>query len=505
MKRGILLVRADAAVTSGTGHVMRCLALAQAWQHAGGDVIFAIAQSTVAIQERLRSETVKVVAIHGVPGSAEDMQQTIDAALFHKAEWLVVDGYHFDAHYVSELQNVLSLLVIDDNGELESYSSELVLNQNVHARAEMYAKRAPSTRLLLGPRYALLRNEFTAYRNWARKVPERGTRILLTMGGSDPKDLTPRILSALADLSIDNLQIRVVVGGSAENRSGVAEKAERFPGRVEVMSNVANMAESMVWADLAIAGAGTTCWEMCLLGVPAILVVVAENQRFIAQHLARIGAAVNAGPAESLDCSFLAQITAELLGSGDRQLEMSQSARQLVDGLGSDRVRAALLDRELSLRLVRESDCRLLFAWADDPVARAASFHSAAISWENHSRWFAERLQDPQSVIYIGENAADEPVGLVRFQIKGESALLSVNVAPEFRGQGWGKELIAFSTRALVRAYSVRRVNAFVKPDNQASVRLFEASGFRRAGKERVADEDALLFTWECGNDTHVN
>ena len=505
MKRGILLVRADAAVTSGTGHVMRCLALAQAWQHAGGDVIFAIAQSTVAIQERLRSETVKVVAIHGVPGSAEDMQQTIDAALFHKAEWLVVDGYHFDAHYVSELQNVLSLLVIDDNGELESYSSELVLNQNVHARAEMYAKRAPSTRLLLGPRYALLRNEFTAYRNWARKVPERGTRILLTMGGSDPKDLTPRILSALADLSIDNLQIRVVVGGSAENRSGVAEKAERFPGRVEVMSNVANMAESMVWADLAIAGAGTTCWEMCLLGVPAILVVVAENQRFIAQHLARIGAAVNAGPAESLDCSFLAQITAELLGSGDRRLEMSQSARQLVDGLGSDRVRAALLDRELSLRLVRESDCRLLFAWADDPVARAASFHSAAISWENHSRWFAERLQDPQSVIYIGENAADEPVGLVRFQIKGESALLSVNVAPEFRGQGWGKELIAFSTRALVRAYSVRRVNAFVKPDNQASVRLFEASGFRRAGKERVADEDALLFTWECGNDTHVN
>src|SRR5271157_5924763 len=117
MKRGILLIRADAAVVFGTGHVMRCLALAQAWQQAGGNVIFAMAQSTVAIQERLRSEAVKLVAIQGVPGSAEDMQQTIDAALFHKAEWVIVDGYHFDAHYVSELQNVLSLLVIDDNGE----------------------------------------------------------------------------------------------------------------------------------------------------------------------------------------------------------------------------------------------------------------------------------------------------------------------------------------------------------------------------------------------------
>jgi RimJ/RimL family protein N-acetyltransferase len=305
-------------------------------------------------------------------------------------------------------------------------------------------------------------------------------------------------------LSIDDLQIRVVVGGSAENWSGVAEAADRFPGRVEVMSNVANMAELMAWADLAIAGAGTTCWEMCLLGLPSILVVVAANQRFIAEHLATIGAAVNAGPAESLDGSSLAQITAELLEDGDRRGKMSQSARQLVDGLGSERVRAALLDRELGLRLVRESDRRLLFEWADDPVARAASFHSAAISWEDHARWFAERLQDRQSVIYIGENTSDEAVGLVRFQIKGENAVLSVNVAPEFRGQGWGRELIAFSINSLVRERSVRRVDAFVKPDNRASVRLFEASGFRRAGTERVADQDALLFTWESGNETHV-
>jgi UDP-2,4-diacetamido-2,4,6-trideoxy-beta-L-altropyranose hydrolase len=147
----------------------------------------------------------------------------------------------------------------------------------------------------------------------------------------------------------------------------------------------------------------------------------------------------------------------------------------------------------------------LLFAWAEDPVARAASFHSAPISWEDHSRWFAERLRDPQSVIYIGENAAGEPVGVVRFQIKGDTAVLSVNVAPEFRGQGWGRELIAFSTRLLVRARPIRRIDAFVKPENQASIRLFEASGFRRAvGMEKVANQDALLFAWECGDGNHV-
>jgi RimJ/RimL family protein N-acetyltransferase len=184
---------------------------------------------------------------------------------------------------------------------------------------------------------------------------------------------------------------------------------------------------------------------------------------------------------------------------------MSQSARQLVDGLGCERVRAALLDRELSLRLARESDCRLLYEWAADPVARAASFHAAAISWEGHARWFAERLEDQQSVLYIGENVSGTPVGLVRFQINDESAMLSVNVSPEFRGQGWGRELIAFSRCTLIRGRSVQKIHALVKPENQASQRLFEASGFLLVGKQRVSDQDALLFTWECGNETHVH
>ncbi len=327
---------------------MRCLALAQAWQHGGGDVIFAMAHATAAIRERLRSEQVKIVDVATDSGSAEDLRQTISAARLHNAEWLIVDGYHFDAHYLSELQCVGSVLLIDDNGELEFYSPELVLNQNGHARAEMYAKHGPRTRLLLGPRYALLRNEFMAYRAWVRKIAARGTRVLLTMGGSDPKDLTPSVLSALAGLSIDDLRIRVVVGGSAENRNRVAETARKFPSRVETISNAANMAELMAWADLAIAGAGTTCWEMCLLGLPAVLVVVAENQRFIARHLAEKGAAVNAGPADSIDGTSLTRGAAELLGSMDRRLQMSQAARQLVDGRGRERVLETMRTRDAS-------------------------------------------------------------------------------------------------------------------------------------------------------------
>ncbi len=176
-----------------------------------------------------------------------------------------------------------------------------------------------------------------------------------------------------------------------------------------------------------------------------------------------------------------------------------------MDGLGSERVCGALLDRELKLRLVNEGDRRRLFDWAQDPAARAASFRSATISWEGHVRWFSERLQDRDSVIYIGENAAGEPLGLVRFQIKGEVAVLSVNVAPEVRGIGWGRKLIAFATHSWVREHSVRRIDAFVKLGNDASVRLFDAIGYRRAGVQHVAGQGALLFSQECGNRTHVD
>lgn len=513
MKRGVLLIRADATVTSGTGHVMRCLALAQAWQDAGGHVILVMAQSTPAIQERLQFEGVETVAIEAIPGSADDLRQTIATVSSHNSEWLVTDGYCFDSHYLAGLHSVGRLLVVDDNGELELYPADLVLNQNVHARADMYPKRSPRARLLLGSRYTLLRNEFVGYRDWTRKVREHGTRVLLTIGGSDPKDLTPRILASVAALPIDDLLVRVVVGGSAENHGAVAEQAAKFPGRVAVLSSVENMAELMAWADIAIAGAGTTCWEMCRLGLPAILVVVAKNQQVIAHHLGRLGVSINVGPSESLDYTVLGQTALALLENEDRRRQMSESSMQLVDGMGRERVRAALLDRELKLRLAGLNDSRLLFEWAKDPAARAASFRSAGISWDGHVRWFDERLRDSRSVIYIGERSHDEsdgtPVGVVRFQIQDEQsdrrAVVSVNVAPEFRGEGWGRELILFSTRALVRSRSVRCIDAFVKPENHASIRLFEASGFRRVGGGVVSGQDALRFTWECGNRSHVD
>ena len=157
-----LLFRTDASVGSGTGHVMRCLALAQALQDAGGHAIFAVADATPALEERLRMEKVEHLRPKVIPGSPDDAKETVELAQKKNASWVVVDGYHFGAEYQSLLKAAgLKLLFVDDNGHGESYSADLVLNQNTHARPGLYRKRDPQTRLLLGPRYAMLRREFT--------------------------------------------------------------------------------------------------------------------------------------------------------------------------------------------------------------------------------------------------------------------------------------------------------------------------------------------------------
>ena len=167
-----LVVRADATVVMGTGHVMRCLALAQAWQDAGGSCVFAMAEPTPAVEERVAAEGIQVVRFRKtIPGSSQDAAQLVELARAQGAAWLVVDGYHFDAEYQRRLKDTeLKLLWVDDNGESAHYYADLVLNQNAHARDGLYVHREPYTRLLLGPRYALLRREFARWRDWKREI-----------------------------------------------------------------------------------------------------------------------------------------------------------------------------------------------------------------------------------------------------------------------------------------------------------------------------------------------
>ena len=278
----------------GTGHVMRCLALAQAWQDTGGRPVFAIAEATPAIRGRLLADNMDVVSLEISAGGEGDAPKVTALAMHHAAKWVVVDGYQFGADYQRQLKAAgLKLLFVDDNGHADHYSADLVLNQNPHADESFYSSREPYTRLLLGLRYAMLRREFSQWQEWKREILPVGRKVLVTMGGSDPDNITALVIEALQSLPGKEIETTVVVGGGNPHFESLELAAGSFTGKMRLEKDVSNMPGLMAWADIAIVGAGTTSWELCLLGLPAILVDLAENQRPVAAELNRLQVVVH--------------------------------------------------------------------------------------------------------------------------------------------------------------------------------------------------------------------
>jgi UDP-2,4-diacetamido-2,4,6-trideoxy-beta-L-altropyranose hydrolase len=340
---GNILIRADASPEIGTGHVMRCLALAQAWQDAGGRTIFLMAQSTPSILARLAAENCRVITLSAVPGSDEDAAFTNEYAWRLNAEWLVIDGYAFGGEYQEQIRSrERKLLCVDDAGKCNRYIADIVLNQNLTAREGLYPNCDPDVQLLLGPSFCLLRREFTPWRTRQREISDVGRKVLVILGGSTPADVGVRVMESLARAMVDGLRAIFLVGGSSPDTAALEICAATFPEKISIRRDVSNMAELMAQADVAISAAGSTCWELCLLGLPSILLDVADNQIPIALELDRLGCASYAGSGNRIRPDQLATLLQNLLASQNKRRSMSARSRQLVDGMGAERVVSAM-------------------------------------------------------------------------------------------------------------------------------------------------------------------
>jgi len=494
-----LLIRTDASIQIGTGHLMRCLALAQAWQDAGGQTVFLMATKAPALESRLQSEGMEIVHLSVQSGSIDDAIQTSYYAHQVGADWIVVDGYHFGTDYQRIIKNQrCRLLLIDDLGSFEYYYADLILNQNVYAHEELYRNRDPYTQLLLGTRYALLRREFLKWRGWKREIPDVARKVLVTMGGSDPNNVTLKVIQALQQVDLDGLEAIVVVGGSnphyEELQSAVQDA--RFPIRLE--SNVTNMPELMAWADVAISGGGSTSWELAFMGVPALILILAGNQRPISERLDAVGVAVNLGWYEDVSSTETAQVVTQLLRAPRTRAEMSECGRQLVDGDGVDRALMHMRGESVRLRRVHEDDCRLLWEWANDPDVRAVSFSSEPIPWEEHLRWFNSKLGNSGCLLLIAEDGAGVPIGQVRFDVvRKNEAVISVSVDRENRGKGLGSTIIRLASQRLFDLTEINVIHAYIKQNNEASFRAFMKAGYKESGVTTISGHQAVHLVFQ--------
>jgi UDP-2,4-diacetamido-2,4,6-trideoxy-beta-L-altropyranose hydrolase len=354
-----VIFRVDASLQMGTGHVMRCLTLAQVLKENGANVEFICRNHKGNLTGKIRSNgfVVHELELFGEANvdtslahshwlgvtQRQDADDCVDILKVKKLDWLIVDHYALDEQWQKRLKPYYEkLMVIDDLAD-RKHQCDILLDQTFGRHQEDYLPLTPDyCELLLGSQYALLRPEFAKWRSYSlkrRRKPEF-KQLLINMGGVDIDNVTENILDELKMCNLPNdISITVIMGECAPHLESVKFKADDFFHNVNVKVAVNNMAEIMSNADIAIGAAGATTWERCCLGLPTIQIVIAENQSTIAKSLAKKNAIKLLKDRKELS-SVINDATGWMK-------DVSDITRQISDGQGLAMVVNSIIDKKL--------------------------------------------------------------------------------------------------------------------------------------------------------------
>jgi UDP-2,4-diacetamido-2,4,6-trideoxy-beta-L-altropyranose hydrolase len=504
-----LVIRADSTSKIGTGHVMRSLALAQACDVKS--VVFIGHCETSNLRNRIESAGIQYISLDRIHPEPEDLEMTLNILKNIRIEndpllqhWVLLDGYHFTSDYQLAMRKAgYRVLVIDDLAHLKQYHADILLNQNAYAGRLRYNCDA-DTLLLLGSKYVLLRSDFRKWKGWKKKISENPQRILITLGGSDPGNLTTKVIRALGMIDFPDLEVAVIIGALNSHLSQVEKELASLSLRSSLLLDVIDMSRVLAWADVCLIGAGTTCLEAAFMGVPSILLVAAENQILSAKELERAGVAINLGWYQNVSQEQIAKAITNLLRSPMLIKEMSGRGQKLIDGEGTSRVVELIHEQRIRLRKARRDDCELLWKWANDPEIRGVSFSPEPIPWEHHVSWFSSKLNDSNCVHLIATDI-NGPIGQARFDINEDEARISVSVDGAHRGKNKGTSIIRLASNRLIEESTVQLINAYVKQSNGASVVAFTKAGYRLVRNFFVHGVPVLHLVYERGQHGSVH
>lgn len=409
---------------------------------------------------------------------SQDAQESIQALADQTWEWLIVDHYALDSRWETAMRSVCQrILAIDDIAD-RRHDCDLLLDQNLYADMECrYVDKLPShCRQLLGPRYALLRDEFHQARGMARprNVPVR--RVLVFFGGIDAQNYTAHAIDALASMR-GELTADIVIGSQHPQRTMIEDKCLKNNFTCHVQTD--RFAELLSQADLSIGAGGSSVWERACLGVPALIISTAANQTKQVADAASEGLiyAPELSSGDKPDVWIARHVRALMENSSLREL-ISRRAKQMVDTSGISRIVANLDCGEIEFRVAREADSEKIFEWRNHPRIRESSRNSDVIAWESHQKWFLPMCSDPARILVIGYRR-DQPVGVVRFDRQGEQAEISIYLVQTGFNNGQGYNLLLSAEQWIMRNYpDIKLIQATVLGGNIRSHRLFSDAGY---------------------------
>jgi UDP-2,4-diacetamido-2,4,6-trideoxy-beta-L-altropyranose hydrolase len=500
-----VLFRADASPRMGAGHVMRCLALADRLAAGGAKICFACAALPEDLAERITRAGHKLLRLEAAGPPEEkrgwdrrafgrheqlvDAEATCRAVAAWSPAWIVLDHYRLDAQWEAAVKQRTGarILVLDDLAN-RPHHCDVLVDQTFGRLPADYAGLVPAgCRTYTGSLYALLRPEFEQARPAAlarRREPGRVGTILVSLGATDIDGVTAKAVRAVLGAAL-GCHIHVVLGPGAPS---LPELEGLSRSDVEIHVDSRNMAGLMAAADLAIGAAGGSAWERCCLGLPTVMLALADNQRLIADGLSSIGAGAAVSAIDGIEAAV-----AELAGNEAARQRMTAAAAAVIDGQGARRV-AELLGNdgappssgigaaELAFRAAADDDAERLWLWRNDPATRAMSQGKDPISWADHMAWFDRAVVSERSCLLIAE-AGGAPLGVVRFdRLDGPEPAyeVSINIRPDGRAGGAGGAVLEGGCSYFLGVNGPARLEASISDSNPASRRIFERLGFER-------------------------
>jgi UDP-2,4-diacetamido-2,4,6-trideoxy-beta-L-altropyranose hydrolase len=485
--------RVDASAQIATGHIMRCLTLAEALRERNVSIRFLSRHMPQYFRDLLAERGYGFADLGSAREGPQDelphaawlgTTQAADAAASVRAlsdrhwDWIIVDNYALDFRWESALRPAVRHIASLDDIANRRHDCDVLLDPNFYADMnDRYSgKVPPHCEMLLGPRFALLRQEFHRLREGVKVRSGPVKRVLIFFGGVDADNYTGAAIAALAYSDLSGIRVDVVIGSTHPAPDRIEAQCRGLGFDLHVQTD--RMAELMAEADMAVGAGGGATWERCCLGLPSLAISIAGNQG------RQVADAANEGLVYAPDASgelppFLARQIRALMENSALRHMISRNGMRAVDGRGVSRVVSSLGLSDIRLRRAAVGDSRNIFEWRNNPDVRAASRSGDIIGWESHQNWFAAVLASPDRLLLVGERPRST-VGVVRFDLIDTEAEISIYLVPGAHPWGEGRELLQAAERWLRdNRPTVAQIRANILGANLRSQRLFLGANYR--------------------------
>lgn len=493
-----VVFRADASARIGSGHIMRCLCLAEALKQRNVQILFVVRHITDHLGQLILNKGFQLIQLEEMTSEVDDLFHSpwlgvsqIDDALatlkvvkenLQSIDWLIVDHYALDQRWEKIVKPVVNkLLVIDDLADRQ-HDCDILLDQNQYLDLTKRYKNKVSekTQLLLGARYALLRDEFRIVRQSKKgKFKPQVKKVLIFFGGMDKDNYTGKLLDSLEHGQLSKqLEFIIVIGANHPDLINIKRLCEQFDYQLYI--NTTEMAQLMLQADIAIGAGGSSSWERCCVGLPSLTFAIAQNQKQLTQDAALQGLL----DSPEVDWNSTESIRQAIMGFIHNPLARQRifnTAFNTVDGKGIQRVLRALGVQSLSLRRAILEDSYSLWQWRNHDSIRLVSRNTDFISLESHEQWFNGILKCSDRVVLIAEHE-HHPIGVVRFDFENTIAEISIYCIPSEQGAGFSIDMLKEAENFILQNYcNITEIRAVVLADNWASHHLFSNAAYQRS------------------------